>query len=76
MLLAQVSVLRLRVETILGQKNPLHLDHLPRMIANNDGNELVFYQNMLKKYRLNEATFFAADGLPEGVPALVCSHKQ
>ena len=40
------------------------------MMAKNEGKELAWYHNMLRKYQLDESTFFAETGVPEGLPPL------
>ena len=39
-------------------------------MAKNEGKELAWYHNMLRKYQLDESTFFAETGVPEGLPPL------
>ncbi len=49
-------------------KSPANLEQLPRVMAKWAGRELACYQNMMRKYRIDESTFFAS--IPEGLPPL------
>lgn len=49
-------------------KSPANLGQLPRVMAKWAGRELACYQNMVRKYQIDESTFFAS--IPEGLPPL------